>query len=201
MKSLSPGTLNHSIRWLATAIPKAWFAVVHYQPAWPRTKPEARTSLVHDDFPDDHWTLDDASAADAEGWNIYDAGGVLEIERNDTNDVEGATFFPTDDDARDHVTRRALEGSEMHQRALKIDQKYRDWGLHLVMCGTQRIGAWEAPAEALWMAFEASETAKGPAIVSYNGEQMATVIAGPASGHRLTAPVRALLIGKQRTGQ
>jgi hypothetical protein len=175
------GPLKDSIRRLAIAIPKAWLAILHYRPVWLRAQPKVTAHLAHPAFPDDHWTRDDTWAADSEGWNIYDAGGRLEIERNDVNDDENAPWFPTDDDALTYVSSRASEGSEMHLRALQIDQKYRDWDLHLVMCSNRRIGACEAPSEALWMAFEASETARRPATVAYNGHQIATVIAGPTA--------------------
>jgi hypothetical protein len=81
--------------------------------------------LVHPEF-EDRWTLADADEADQEGWNIYEAQGILEIERNDVNDPpdEDAPHFEYDDDAVDHVRTGAQTGSALHMRALAIHEKY-----------------------------------------------------------------------------
>ena len=81
--------------------------------------------LVHPEF-EDRWTLADADEADQEGWNIYEAKGILEIERNDVNDPpnEDAPHFEYDDHAVDHVRAGAQTGSALHVRALAIHEKY-----------------------------------------------------------------------------
>lgn len=58
----------------------------------------------------------DSRQAMSEGWGIFwsDSRG-WEIQRDD----ERATF-PTDDDARDHVRRRASEGFEYHRHVLRF---------------------------------------------------------------------------------
>lgn len=83
-----------------------------------------KDSLAHPDFPECPWTRADDDAACREGWNIWDAHGVLEIERIDENDIEGAPEFPTDDAAIAHVSKRALEGSLLHLRAMAIHSHY-----------------------------------------------------------------------------
>ncbi len=80
--------------------------------------------LAHPDFPSDLWTTADQAAADGEGWNIYEAHGGMEIERNDINDVEGARDFDSDDTAIEFVQEKAQAGSDMHARALAIHHKY-----------------------------------------------------------------------------
>ena len=87
-----------------------------------------RGAPAHPDFPQDRWSLADDHAADAEGWNLYDIGGKLEIERNDVNDCEGAPHL-TDKTALAHVTARAHAGSDLHIRALEIHDRYADPGL------------------------------------------------------------------------
>jgi len=84
------------------------------------------TALLHPHFPEDRWTIADAHAADAEGWNIFEAHGYLEIERNDVNHppYQDAPHWNSDDDAIDFVKAKAAEGSERHQRALAIHEKY-----------------------------------------------------------------------------
>lgn len=85
----------------------------------------------------DHWTAADDDAAAAEGWGIFEADGrgVLEIERIDCNDPphEDAPTFEYDDDAIEHVRIRALQGSELHARALAIHRKYRSEQLTVVI--------------------------------------------------------------------
>lgn len=97
----------------------------------PKTKAKTKRkpkNLFAPDYPD-HWTAADDDAACAEGWNIFEADGrgVLEIERIDCNDPphENAPTFKYDDDAIEHVRIRALQGSELHARALAIHRKYR----------------------------------------------------------------------------
>lgn len=82
------------------------------------------TEQMHPDFPDVNWTVADAEASDREGWNIYEAHGGLEIERNDTSDVEGAPHFESDDAAVESVFECAASGSERHARAMVIHAKY-----------------------------------------------------------------------------
>lgn len=58
-------------------------------------------------------------AADAEGWGVFDSygsvSGPLQIQRCDERDT-----FETDEDAWEHVWRRAQEGSAVHQAALDL---------------------------------------------------------------------------------
>lgn len=82
-------------------------------------------SLAHPDFPEDHWTLADAAIADEEGWTIYEAKGILEIERNDTNDDQSTPWFPYNEELIEHVATLARAGSRLHFRALKIHVHYR----------------------------------------------------------------------------
>lgn len=85
---------------------------------------EDASVAAHPGFPDDDWTLTDDAMADAEGWNIYDAGGELEIECNDVNTIQTARQFSDDDEAIEFVRERAQAGSTMHVRALAIHEKY-----------------------------------------------------------------------------
>jgi len=82
------------------------------------------SSLAHPDFPETPWTSADDDAACREGWNIFEAHGVLEIERIDDNDIEDAPQFTTDDAAVAHVSKRALAGSLLHLRAMAIHAHY-----------------------------------------------------------------------------
>lgn len=61
------------------------------------------------------WSRADSEAALAEGWDVWDADGVLEIQRDDDAEV-----FDSDAGAIAHVQRRAAEGSDLHARALKV---------------------------------------------------------------------------------
>lgn len=74
----------------------------------------------------EEWTDQDADRADAEGWNLYEYRGGLEIQRNDENDPphEDAPRFEDDEHALKWVRSQAQRGSEMHSRALAIHQKY-----------------------------------------------------------------------------
>ena len=90
-------------------------------------KRKGNQRLAHPDFPDE-WTLADCDAACAEGWSIYKAHGALEIERNDVNDPphENAPEWDSDDAAIEFIKAKASEGSERHQRALAIHEKYAE---------------------------------------------------------------------------
>jgi hypothetical protein len=57
-------------------------------------------------------------AAEGEGWDLFNASGVMEIERDD----EGGTF-DTDTKALQHVLYRAMQGSKPHALALLLDGK------------------------------------------------------------------------------
>jgi len=64
--------------------------------------------------------------ANREGWDVFDNGDTLEIQRLD--DPEGFDpslgyddpKFDSDEDATAFVTSRAADGSEYHQLALKL---------------------------------------------------------------------------------
>lgn len=69
--------------------------------------------------------------AKQEGWAIFDADGILEIQKID--DPEGvseeigfpvAHEFKSDRDALDHIIKRASEGSELHLFALYVDGRH-----------------------------------------------------------------------------
>jgi hypothetical protein len=111
-----------ALRRLATAIARACRAIWTLHP-WGLVTAPSLESPVHPDFPDAQWTVADANAAEAEGWNIYDAGGVLEIGRNDVNHDENTLTFADHDDAVVHVSICARAGSELHQRALAIHHR------------------------------------------------------------------------------
>lgn len=51
--------------------------------------------------------------AESEGWALFDAGGVWQIQRDDE-----AAIFPDDEAAIRFVRERASEGSERHTQAL-----------------------------------------------------------------------------------
>lgn len=90
---------------------------------------QKQANVFAPEYPD-QWTATDADAANAEGWDIFevDGRGVLEIERNDCNDPphENAPTWESDDAAIEHVRVRALQGSELHARALAIHRSYRE---------------------------------------------------------------------------
>lgn len=79
----------------------------------------------HPDFPDD-WAPKDEDIAGREGWAMVESRGGLEIQRCDVNDLpyQNAPHFKYDDDAQEHVRQRAMQGSDLHQRALAIHDKY-----------------------------------------------------------------------------
>lgn len=72
------------------------------------------------------WTVSDSTAAEAEGWDIFDSagsnGGPWQLQRFDTPDEwSGAPKpypFETDADVWEHVAGRAAQGSALHARAL-----------------------------------------------------------------------------------
>jgi hypothetical protein len=101
-----------------------------------KRKTKTEPNLFAPEYPD-QWTAADANAADAEGWNIYEATGygVLEIERNQCNDPphEDAPTYEYDDDATEHVRIRAAHGSELHARALAIHRSYRETQLTVMV--------------------------------------------------------------------
>lgn len=95
----------------------------------PKTKTKRKSkNLFAPKYPDE-WTAADSDAADAEGWNIWEADGrgVLEIERNGKHNPphENAPTYKYDNDAIDHVRRCAADGSALHARALAIHRRYR----------------------------------------------------------------------------
>lgn len=65
------------------------------------------------------WSRADSEAALAEGWDVWDAEGVLEIQRDDDPE-RGARAFGSDAAARDWVMRRAAAGSDLHARAYRL---------------------------------------------------------------------------------
>lgn len=87
------------------------------------------------DVPGCAWTVDDDKAAAAEGWNIFDADGVLEIERIDFPDSDAEldehdeqkgraenSRFADDDAVLEFVRAQAAAGSALHKRALEIHE-------------------------------------------------------------------------------
>lgn len=79
------------------------------------------------------WTTADQNAADAEGWNIFEAEGSVQnkdgrspyqIQRIDfPEDEEGNQIpapFGDDRDAWEHIWSEAAAGSELHQRAIQF---------------------------------------------------------------------------------
>jgi hypothetical protein len=63
--------------------------------------------------PFDEWTPADSKAAIAEGWDLFDCEGKADIERHDDK-----TPFKGDDEAIDHVVRRALAGDRRAAKAI-----------------------------------------------------------------------------------
>ena len=68
------------------------------------------------------WNEADQASAAADGWNLFEVpnaaapGGVQwDIQREDDSDV-----FEKDDAAVFHVYSKAMQGSDLHRRALKI---------------------------------------------------------------------------------
>lgn len=94
---------------------------------WQRALPSIfynPSQLVAPHFPDVDWTLRDDDIARKEGWNLYDAEGLLQIECNCECD-KGEPPFASDQDAIEHVDHLARRGSRLHQRALEIHQNHR----------------------------------------------------------------------------
>lgn len=67
------------------------------------------------------WGPDDSAAATKEGWDIFDCGPRLEIERIDSPE-DGGPLFEGDDEAIEHVRKKAAEGSDLHRRAIAIHE-------------------------------------------------------------------------------
>lgn len=70
----------------------------------------------------DRWTKKDSEAAQAEGWDVFlvdSRPDQPEIERCDELEMLGS-----DDEAIALVERKAREGSERHQKALRL---HRSW--------------------------------------------------------------------------
>lgn len=63
----------------------------------------------------DDWTNEDSAAAQREGWDVFAPCGTkpARIER-----IDYLAAFPTDAKAAQHVLDRAIEGSQLHRRAV-----------------------------------------------------------------------------------
>lgn len=61
------------------------------------------------------WTNADAQKSLKEGWSVFQSNTGFEIQTD-----QEELIFPTDEDAMEHVAKRALEGSELHIRALAV---------------------------------------------------------------------------------
>lgn len=53
------------------------------------------------------------------GWDVFDIGGALEIERCDESTAEGGSAFDSDEEALGYVLLRALAGNARCIAALK----------------------------------------------------------------------------------
>jgi hypothetical protein len=67
------------------------------------------------------WTDADEAIANAEGWTLDDSAEAYSIQRLDELDCMGVPDFANDLEALAHVTCRALEGSDLHRRAIMLD--------------------------------------------------------------------------------
>lgn len=67
------------------------------------------------------WGPDDSAAASKEGWDVFDCGPRLEIERID-DPADTDPVFEDDDEAIEHVRASAAAGSDLHRRALAIHE-------------------------------------------------------------------------------
>lgn len=65
------------------------------------------------------WTRDDAKAAQAEGWDVFDAEGDTQIQRIDCPENDDAPYLHGDDEAHEIVFHKARQGSLLHQKALR----------------------------------------------------------------------------------
>lgn len=71
----------------------------------------------------------DNTQAEREGWALFDANGILEIQRVDEPDLpncpvageHGGPVFACDDDAVLHVSKAADAGSAYHREALRLN--------------------------------------------------------------------------------
>lgn len=79
-----------------------------------------RTSATAPRANSDDWSPADQAAASAEGWNLFDVGGSLEIQREDEIEDGVAGPLASDDVAIALVYEKALRGSELHARALRL---------------------------------------------------------------------------------
>lgn len=87
-----------------------------------------KTAVSFDDF--------DNAQALREGWGLFDAHGVLEIQRIDEPDLPDALAetlprFPTDGHAVLHVMATAAAGSAYHQQAWSLNGMYSSSHLDL----------------------------------------------------------------------
>ena len=83
------------------------------------------TCSAHPRFPQDPWSVADVRAADAEGWNLFESDGYLEIQCKDESSAYRTPQFLTDEDALTYVKVRAGTTSDLHHRALHSHRKYQ----------------------------------------------------------------------------
>jgi hypothetical protein len=82
------------------------------------------SSPAHPHFPDVVWSMADDHDAEKEGWAIYEAKGVLEIEAIQDPEHEFAIIQKDDPSALAYVAAKAAAGSERHLRALRIHASF-----------------------------------------------------------------------------
>lgn len=80
--------------------------------------------MVNNTFPSDtEWTETDQRLASSEGWNIWDCSGSGN-GRTQLCRCDEMENFADDHAAWKHVWEKAREGSELHQKALRLIHKH-----------------------------------------------------------------------------
>ena len=67
------------------------------------------------------WDVKRDTASSAEGWSIFNADGLLQIQRIDDPEDGSEPVFAHDGEAYKFVTEKALKGSKLHLLALYLD--------------------------------------------------------------------------------
>jgi hypothetical protein len=66
-----------------------------------------------------NWTKLDSAAARTEGWDVFAADGILQIQRIDDPE-NGEPLFASDAEALLFVNAQAAEGGSLHTKAMAV---------------------------------------------------------------------------------